>query len=218
MYKKKHLIMRCFFLSLKLISKTTHYMNRIFVVVFGLISFNICAQDDVSADWNVSVNGNEVILSIVEFNNFTIGLDGHWHYILNEEEYVAVHDINDVVITELPDGDHSIYVWLVNHMHNALDPPVEETISFNIDTGLSNDDNNTLDTIVYPNPVDGNYVTILSSLEGLKEIQIYTLTARKVMDTAISGNTLDVSSFNSGFYMLKVTINGQSKVSKLVVR
>ena len=193
-------------------------MNRIFVVVFGLISFNICAQDEVSADWNVSVNGNEVILSIVEFNNFTVGLDGHWHYILNEEEYVAVHDINDVVITELPDGDHSIYVWLVDHMHNALDPPVEETISFNIDTGLSNDDNNTLDTIVYPNPVDGNYVTILSSLEGLKEIQIYTLTARKVMDTTINGNTLDVSSFNSGFYMLKVTINGQSKVSKLVVR
>ena len=34
------------------------------------------------------------------------------------------------------------------------------------------------------------------------------------MDTAINGNTLEVSSINSGFYMLKVTINGQSKVSK----
>ncbi|MFL2593210.1 MAG: T9SS type A sorting domain-containing protein, partial [Flavobacteriaceae bacterium] len=44
------------------------------------------------------------------------------------------------------------------------------------------------------------------------------VTGRKVMDTAINGNTLDVSSFNSGFYMLKVTINGQSKISKLVVR
>ena len=38
------------------------------------------------------------------------------------------------------------------------------------------------------------------------------------MDTVINGNTLDVSSFNSGFYMLKVTVDGQSKVSKLVVR
>ena len=193
-------------------------MKNLYILLLFLISSNISAQDEVSADWNVTVNGNEIILSIVEFNNFTVGLDGHWHYILNEEEYIAVHDINDVVITGLPDGDHSIYVWLVDHMHNALDPPVEETISFNIDTGLSNDDNNTLDTIVYPNPVDGNYVTILSSLEGLKEIQIYTLTARKVMDTTINGNTLNVSSFNSGFYMLKVTINGQSKVSKLVVR
>ena len=186
------------------------------IICFSNIQIN--AQDEISADWNVSVNGNEVILSIVEFNNFTVGLDGHWHYILNEEEYIAVHDINDVVITGLPDGDHSIYVWLVDHMHNTLDPPVEETISFNIDTGLSTDNNNTIDMMVYPNPVDGNYVTILSPVEGLKEIQVFTVTGRKVMDTAINGNTLDVSSFNSGFYMLKVTINGQSKVSKLVVR
>ena len=103
-------------------------------------------------------------------------------------------------------------------MHNALDPPVEETITFVINTGLSMSDNEMLDMMVYPNPVDGNYVTILSPVEGLKEIQVFTVTGRKVMDTAINGNTLDVSSFNSGFYMLKVTINGQSKISKLVVR
>ena len=83
---------------------------------------------------------------------------------------------------------------------------------------LSNSDNEILDMMVYPNPVDGNYITILSPVQGLKEIQVFTVTGRKVMDTTINGNTLDVSSFNSGFYMLKVTINGQSKVSKLVLR
>ena len=87
-----------------------------------------------------------------------------------------------------------------------------------IDSSLSISDNEILDMMVYPNPVDGNYVTILSPVEGLKEIQVFTVTGRKVMDTAINGNTLDVSSFNSGFYMLKVTINGQSKISKVVVR
>ena len=87
-----------------------------------------------------------------------------------------------------------------------------------IDGSLSISDNEILDMMVYPNPVDGNYVTILSPVEGLKEIQVFTVTGRKVMDTVINGNTLDVSSFNSGFYMLKVTINGQSKISKLVVR
>ena len=87
-----------------------------------------------------------------------------------------------------------------------------------VQAGLSTTDNEILDMMVYPNPVDGNYVTILSSVEGLKEIQVFTVTGRKVMDTTINGNTLDVSSFNSGFYMLKVTINGQSKVSKLVIR
>ena len=193
-------------------------MNKIFIIAFSLISLNICAQDEVTADWNVSVNGDEVTISIVEFNNFTVGLDGHWHYILNDEEYVAVHDINDVVISGLQDGEHTIFIWLVDHMHNALDPPVEETITFVINTGLSTSNDEIIDMMVYPNPVDGNYVTILSPIEGLKEIQVFTVTGRKVMDTAINGKTLNVSSFNSGFYILKVTINGQSKISKLVVR
>ena len=83
---------------------------------FSLISLNICAQDEVSADWNVSVNGDEVTISIVEFNNFTVGLDGHWHYILNDEEYVAVHDINDVVIQGLQRRRTQRYYWLVDHM------------------------------------------------------------------------------------------------------
>ena len=193
-------------------------MNKIFIIGFSLVSLNIFAQNEVSADWNVSVNGDEVTISIVEFNNFTVGLDGHWHYILNDEEYVAVHDINDIVISGLQEGEHTLHIWLVDHMHNALNPPVEETITFIISTGLSTSDNEILDMMVYPNPVDGNHVTILSPVEGLKEIQVFTVTGRKVMDTSINGNTLDLSSFNSGFYMLKVTINGQSKISKLVVR
>lgn len=192
--------------------------KNLYILLLFLISSNISAQDEVSADWSVTVNGNEIILSIVEFNNFTVGLDGHWHYILNEEEYVAVHDINDVVISELPDGEHTIYVWLVDHMHNAIDPPVEETITFTIDTGLSNIDNEILDIKIYPNPVNENFVTIISPVQGLKEIEVYSVTGRKVMNTSTHKSTLNLSSFNTGFYMIKVTINGQSKVSKLVVR
>ena len=193
-------------------------MNKIYFFIFYFISISIFAQDEVTADWSISIDGNEVTISIVEFNNFTVGLDGHWHYILNDEDYVAVHDINDVVLSNLSDGDHSLFIWLVDHMHNALNPPVEEIIEFSIDTGLSTIENEILDMMIYPNPVDGNYVTILSPVQGLKEIEVYSVTGRKVMDTAINGSTLDVSSLNTGFYLLKVTINGQNKVSKLVVR
>jgi len=193
-------------------------MKKLYILIICLVSFNLSAQDEVSADWSVTVNGNEITLSIVEFNNFTVGLDGHWHYILNEEEYVAVHDINDVVISELPDGEHTIYIWLVDHMHNAIDPPVEETITFTIDTGLSNIDNEILDMRIYPNPVNDNFVTIISPVQGLKEIEVYSVTGRKLMDTRTYKSTLNLSSINSGIYMVKVTINGQSKVSKLVVR
>ena len=193
-------------------------MKKLYILIICLISFNLSAQEEVTADWSVTVNGNEITLSIVEFNNFTVGLDGHWHYILNEEEYVAVHDINDVIISDLSDGEHTIYIWLVDHMHNAIDPPVEETITFTIDTGLSTTDNEKLDMRIYPNPVNENFVTIISPVQGLKEIEVYSVTGRKLMDTRTYKSTLNLSSFNSGIYMVKVTINGQSKVSKLVVR
>ena len=193
-------------------------MNKIYFFIFYFISISIFAQDEVTADWSISIDGNEVTISIVEFNNFTVGLDGHWHYILNDEDYVAVHDINDVVLSNLSDGDHSLFIWLVDHMHNALNPPVEEIIEFSIDTGLSTIENEILDMMIYPNPVDGNYVTILSPVQGLKEIEVYSVTGRKVMSTSINGSTLDISSLNTGFYLVKVIINGQNKVSKLVVR
>ena len=209
--------MRCFFYFSNF-NKIISLTKNLYILLLFLVSSNISAQDEVSADWSLTVNGNEIILSIVEFNNFTVGLDGHWHYILNEEEYVAVHDINDVVISELPDGEHTIYVWLVDHMHNAIDPPVEETITFTIDTGLSTTDNEKLDMRIYPNPVNENFVTIISPVEGLKEIEVYSVTGRKVMNTSTHKSTLNLSSFNTGFYMIKVTINGQSKVSKLVIR
>ena len=83
---------------------------------------------------------------------------------------------------------------------------------------LSTSDNEILDMRIYPNPVNGNYITILTPVEGLKDVEVYSVTGRKLLDTTINNNTLDVSSLNSGFYMIKVTIEGQSKVSKLIVR
>jgi hypothetical protein len=38
------------------------------------------------------------------------------------------------------------------------------------------------------------------------------------MDTTIDNSILDISSLARGFYIVKVTISGQSKVSKLVVK
>ena len=332
----------------------------------------------IAADWDVTTMGTTATLSISGFNNFVVGTDGHWHYSVDGGDTVMVYDTNDVEISGLSVGDHTITAWLVDNNHNPLDPPVEETISFSVNVisdypwcddfesgefgygvegwttsifsgttewgtvnangngsvaplsgsqmvgfasynynsdtasiispamdltsvtdpqltfnytqvqwagdqdqlrvfyrssangdwvqigeytdevttwteitldlpnpsadyyvgfqatsgygygvtlddvcvqaALSTSENELLDMIIYPNPVEGDIITIQSPINGLKEVQIYTVTGKKVLDTTINGNTLDVSSFNSGFYMLKVTIDGQSKVSKLVIR
>jgi len=335
-----------------------------------------------AADWTVTPNGVDATLSITT-TNFTVGAagdgyDGHWHYTLDGGSAVMVYDTNDVSLTGLANGVHTIVAWLTDDNHQALDPAVEETITFatsdgtatipwsdDFETGdfsagwtstepssgpsslwettqylnntsggsysashpweystfesylisptfdlsgssdvvvsyseyvewvsyvdthsllysedysgdvstatwvvlndvipagdtwvangpyalpttgttvniafrytgydatnwfiddvsiwstLSIDDADTLDMRIYPNPVDGNFVTILSPVNGTKYIQVFDINGRRVIDTTINNNTLDVSSINSGFYMIKVTINGQSKISKLVVR
>ena len=335
-----------------------------------------------AADWTVTPNGVDATISI-SVDNFTIGAagdgyDGHWHYTLDGGSEVMVYDTNDVVLTGLANGVHTLVAWLTDDNHQALDPAVEETITFatsdgtatipwsdDFETGdfsagwtntnpsgapastwladnvinntsggsysavhywafenfesylisptfdlsgssdvvvsyseyvefptwadthtllysedyvddvstatwvvlndvipsgdtwhdngpyalpttgttvniafrytgndaanwhiddvsvwstLSIDDVDTLDMIIYPNPVDGNYVTITSPVNGIKYVEVFDINGRKVIDTAINNNTLDVSSINSGFYMIKVTIDGKTKISKLIVR
>ena len=72
---------------------------------------------------------------------------------------------------------------------------------------LSTNDNQLLEMRVFPNPVDDNYISILSPISGEKEIEIYTLTARKVLQTTISNSILNIESLTAGFYMIKVTID-----------
>ena len=81
-----------------------------------------------------------------------------------------------------------------------------------------NDPDDVLNLRIYPNPVNDGYVNILSPVNGVKYVEIFDINGRKVLDTNINNTMLDVSSINSGFYMIKVTIDGQSKISKLVVR
>ena len=102
--------------------------------------------------------------------------------------------------------------------YGACNFPSAQFTRFYAGDPLSTSDAEMLDMRIYPNPVNGNYVTIQSPIQGLKEVEVYTITGRKLLQTVLTDDQLDVSSFNSGFYMVKVTINGQSKLSKLVVR
>ena len=82
---------------------------------------------------------------------------------------------------------------------------------------FSTNDNQLLEMRVFPNPVNANYISILSPVLGDKEIEIYSITGRKVLQTKISNSILNIETLSAGFYMLKVTIGGLSKTSKLVL-
>ena len=48
--------------------------------------------------------------------------------------------------------------------------------------------------------------------------KLFDINGRRVLSTTITGDILDISSINSGFYMVEITINGYTNISKLIIQ
>ena len=92
-----------------------------------------------------------------------------------------------------------------------------DNISITTTDALSISENTLLDMVIYPNPVDGDYVTIQTPLNGDKLVEVFDVNGRKVMERLLTTDTLNVSSISAGMYIVKVTVEDQSNVSKLII-
>jgi 3-deoxy-D-arabino-heptulosonate 7-phosphate (DAHP) synthase class II len=88
--------------------------------------------------------------------------------------------------------------------------------SFVVEGTLGVNDVQSLDMNIYPNPVNGDFVTIQTPVNGVKYVEVFDITGKRLINTSLSADTLDVSSMSSGMYLVKVTVEGQSKTSKLI--
>lgn len=86
-----------------------------------------------------------------------------------------------------------------------------------IDTTLSTEEFGSSSFSMYPNPVSGNTVTITSTTNNTKDVQVYSIIGKQVINTTIT-RTLDVSGLQSGVYVVKITENGKSATKKLVIK
>jgi len=85
-------------------------------------------------------------------------------------------------------------------------------------TILDVNDIDNLEMNIYPNPVNGNFVTIQTPTNGVKYVEVFDITGKRLINTSLTADSLEVSSLSAGMYLIKVTVEGQSKTSKLVVR
>ena len=83
---------------------------------------------------------------------------------------------------------------------------------------LSTVDAMVLDMRIYPNPSNGSYVTIQTPVNGVKYVEVFDITGKRLINTSLSADTLDVSSMSSGVYLVNVTVNGFKKTVKLIIR
>ncbi|MNE42876.1 hypothetical protein D3C80_1370260 [compost metagenome] len=84
-------------------------------------------------------------------------------------------------------------------------PKLQETTSIE---GLS----------LYPNPVSNGKVYITSKNDLDKEIQIFDVLGKKVLQTELSSKELNVSNLSPGVYIIKIKEEEASSTRKLIIR
>ncbi|MDK2771648.1 MAG: T9SS type A sorting domain-containing protein [Flavobacterium sp.] len=82
------------------------------------------------------------------------------------------------------------------------------TKSFNAIDGLK----------VYPNPVSGNTLYLESKANATKQVQVYDVLGKQVINTTVNNNSLNVANLNAGVYIVKITEEGKTATRKLVVK
>ena len=73
---------------------------------------------------------------------------------------------------------------------------------------------------IYPNPVtEGKtFIYITTKKNFSKNIEIYNVLGKQVYSVVLTGKELNISSLNTGVYILKITENNISETRKLVIK
>ena len=96
---------------------------------------------------------------------------------------------------------------------------VVSTIGFSQTSEPSKANNGTIEGLtIYPNPVSNGKIYITSTKNLSKHIEIFDVLGKKIYDTGLFGNAMDISALKNGVYIIKITENNITITRKLVVK
>ena len=71
---------------------------------------------------------------------------------------------------------------------------------------------------VYPNPASGEKVYITSTKDKPKKVEIYNVLGKMVLSAQVTGKELNITSLESGIYIMKIKEGNSLATRKLVIR
>lgn len=71
---------------------------------------------------------------------------------------------------------------------------------------------------IYPNPTNGDRVYITTKSNEDKQITIFDVLGKKVLQTVLSSKELNISSLSPGVYIIKIEEGDASTTRKLIIR
>lgn len=71
---------------------------------------------------------------------------------------------------------------------------------------------------IYPNPTNGDKIYIVSKLSLDKEIEIFDVLGKRILQATISSKELNIGNLNTGVYIIKIREGEASATRKLIVK
>jgi hypothetical protein len=71
---------------------------------------------------------------------------------------------------------------------------------------------------VYPNPVSGDRVYITSRANSDKEVTLYDVLGKKVLQTVLTSKELNISNLTPGVYILQIKEEEATATRKLIIK
>lgn len=71
---------------------------------------------------------------------------------------------------------------------------------------------------IYPNPVNGNILNITTEANASKNVVIFDVLGKQVLNVTTDNTTVNVGNLNAGVYIVKITEEGKTATRKLVIQ
>ncbi|MBN4085014.1 T9SS type A sorting domain-containing protein [Flavobacteriaceae bacterium AH-315-B10] len=85
------------------------------------------------------------------------------------------------------------------------------------DMTLSVSDKSLNEFAVFPNPTSLGYVNIFSRNQTIMKVKVFDIIGKQVINETIANNRLNVSSLNTGVYIMRLTQNNATITKKLII-
>ncbi len=186
-------------------------MKKITLLFFMILCMVSNAQMTYNYDWNMQSTNQQITIDVGDTVVWTWGSGSH-NLISTSGTHTFDSDFH---------GQGYTYSLTFNEpgvTDYTCTPHASMYGTITVNSTMSLDTSDRLGLNIFPNPVSSGYVTLKTSVSGVKNIELFDLSGKRVLKTSINADILNVTSINSGVYFIKLSINGVSETSKLIIR
>lgn len=161
-----------------------------------------------------TVSNRDGVGSLIE-----ISVDGEkqYRYVMCGEGYLAQNSFKEIfgVGNSTAIIDYVKIKWLSGIEDTVTDVAVNQVIDIKEGTTLSiSDVELPVEVDIFPNPSDGQYEIVSNNI--IDTITIYSISGRKLQEYHTGVKRLDLSTYQSGLYLVEMTSEGRTSYKKII--